>query len=588
MPLDGVTLNSVVQELATSVVGGRVDKVQQPEPDEIIISVRNAGQNYKILLTSNANSPRVHLTEKSKANPITAPNFCMVLRKHLGGGRIKAINQPAFERIVEIYVESPNDMGDLQTKCLLIEIMGKHSNIILLDSTKKIMDSIRHITHQRSSVREVLPGVQYSSPPSNGKISPVPFDKDYFDGLFAQNKPVQNLLYQSYNGISPILASEISIQAGIAPETYTETINETQKNQLAATITNLYNNVATGNFNYTIYTLPANKRDFHATALSIYAQQPQTTHQRASQMLEEYYTSEDKRMRITQKTAALKKSVQNQLDRCNRKQHQLTTELQQTAAKEQQRLYGELLTAYMHTVPHGADSVVVANFYSEDNSTIKIPLKTNLSPAENAQAYFNRYNKAKRANIALQEQIAANTANINYLESVLTAIANIEFDPIAQRLEEADIQQIRTELAEQGFIKKAPQSKKAKQTPAAQPLKYTTPNGHTIYIGKNNTQNDEVTFKIAAPTDIWLHIKDLPGSHVVIKLAKNLEEPLEEDLTLAASLAAYHSKAKNETTAAVDYCPRKNVRKPKGAKPGFVIYNSYNTVYVKPQNLPAG
>ncbi|MCL1987456.1 MAG: NFACT family protein [Firmicutes bacterium] len=593
MPLDGVTLSSVVRELSESLVGGRVDKVQQPEADELILSVRSKGQNYKLLLTANANSPRLHLTETTKVNPNLAPMFCMLLRKHLGGGRIKNIVQPDFERIVELHIESPNEMGDLQVKCLVVEIMGKHSNIILVDSEKKILDSIRHVSRERSSVREVLPGKIYDKPPLSGKVPPVPVDSGYFLSLFSPGKQLQNLIYQSFNGISPILASEICIRAGVAPETFAETLTEQDKHKIIETFLKLYNDIDNGNFSYNIYDISAKKRDFSAVNLSVYLQLGELykTYESPSKMLEDFYITQDSRFRIAQKTADLKKLVQNHLERCVRKSENYNADLCETQNKEQQRHFGELLTAYIHTVPKGADRVKIADFYN-NNAEVEIPLNPTLTPAENAQKFFKSYNKSKRTFAALQGQITSNNADIAYLDSVLSAIASATT--------EEDIAEIRTELAEQGFIKrvknlkgsnlkgsngaKNPNSSNGRKNKKSvikksKPLKYCSSDGFYIYVGKNNLQNDELTLKFANSTDIWLHTKEIAGSHVIIKGEDVPERTIKE----AANLAAYHSKARMSSQVPVDFCPRKNVRKPKGAKPGFVIYDFYNTVYVTPQ-----
>ena len=569
MPLDGITLNSVVQELSNTVVGGRVDKTTQPERDEIIIAIRSRGQNHKLLFTASANSPRVHLTQMSKASPPQAFMFCMLLRKHLTGGRIVKIIQPDFDRIVEMHVESLNEMGDLSVKRLIIEIMGKHSNIMLVSAEGTIMGAIRHVTRELSSVREILPGRGYERPPSQGKRPPVPIDENYFYSIFlAQGKRVQQVIYQSYNGISPIMGSEICLRAGVPPDTFCETVTEEKQKRILSAFTGLYEDVCAGRFEYHIYEGP--KRDFSATFLSLYPEKSEPFDS-PSKMIELYYTRQDVHYRLAQKTQDLRKLVQNHLERCRRKEQAHQLDMQATEGREKLKKYGELITAYIYAVPSKADRAMVPDFYS-DGAEIEIPLDPTLSPAENAQRYFKKYNKAKRAAAALQEQMAANAEDLAYLDSVLTAIENAA--------DESDITEIRTELAEVGFLKKRPQQGKKSGNKKSSPLRYRSTDGFDIYVGKNNTQNDLLTLRFAAPSDIWLHTKEIAGSHVIIRGGGR--EISDQAILEGAMLAAYHSKGRQGSQVPVDFCPRKNVRKPKGAKPGFVIYDFYNTVYVTP------
>lgn len=610
MPLDGITLRSTVHELSETLEGGRVDKIQQPEPDEIVIAIRSKGHNHKLLLTANANSPRIHFTNLTKPNPDQAPMFCMLLRKHLGGGRIIKIIQPDYERIVELYIESPNEMGDLSTKCLIIEIMGKHSNIMLVDAHLTIMDSIRHISRELSSVREILPGRPYIRPPSQGKVSPVlsptPYSnegseikniadddsKKYFLSLFDKpenaGKRAQQIIYQSYNGISPVIGSEICLRADIPPETFPEVISKPLRERLLHTFIGLYTEIEECQFDCRIYEGEKNgeKRDFSAIPLNIYASMTKSdTFASPSEMLETFYQGQDKIYRLKQKTSDLKKLVQNHLDRCLRKDEIHQVNLQETQNKEEWRKFGELITAYIHEIPKGADRAQVPDYYNEDTNMkmTEIPLDPALTPAENAQRYFKNYNKAKRRHQALEEQMTVNATDIAYLDSVLAAIGTVA--------DEADIAEIRAELADQGFLKKGQGilkgSQKGKKGQAkqrqvkAKPLHYRSSEGYDIYVGKNNTQNDELTLRFAQSNDIWLHTKDIAGSHVIIQAnGKNIPD---QTIIEGAMLAAYHSKAQQSSQVPVDYVARKHVRKPKGAKPGFVIYDYHNTIYVTPE-----
>jgi len=591
MPLDGITLSSVVQEMSGKIVGGRVDKIQQPEPDEIIMTIRSRGQNHRLLFTANASAPRVNFTAITKLNPDQAPMFCMLLRKHLGGGRILSVTQPDFERIVELHVESPNEMGDLSVKCLLIEIMGKHSNIILMDAAKVIMDSAKHISRAASSVREVLPGRQYTRPPSQGKTSPAAgdtVDKPHFMGLFGDGEKVglriQQLLYQSYNGISPIMASELCERANIAPDIFPGESTEAERERLFEAFVNLYADVEKAAFDCRIYQ-NAGKGDFSAVPMTLYATwETSAPFDSPSEMLESFYSQRDTAYRLSQKTADLRKLVASHIERCVKKQNLHEKTLKDIGERDILRKYGELITAYIYAIPPGADSFRTQDFYSEnaESTEIIIPLDPTLSATENAQAYFKRYNKEKRTYTALQEQKEANAAELAYLDSVMTSIETVT--------EEMDIAEIRSELAEQGFLKRKYLLQKSKgknvtkgqkgQNKKSKPLHYRSTEGFDMYVGKNNTQNDELTLRFARPNDIWLHTKEIAGSHVIIRA--DGKAPPETTIMEAANLAAYHSKGRHSSQVPVDYVQKRHVRKPNGAKPGFVIYDSHKTVYVTP------
>ncbi|MCL1998270.1 MAG: NFACT family protein [Turicibacter sp.] len=573
MPLDGVMLSGVRWEISDSLVGGRVDKIYQPDKNKIVINSRCKGKNYKLLLAVEANSPRVHLTNLSYENPLQAPMFCMLLRKHLSGGRVVEILQPDFERIIEISVESPNEMGDLSVKRLIVEIMGKHSNIILVDGNGTIMDSIRHVPRELSSVREILPGREYVRPPSQNKVPPLPIDENYFFGLLAgtANAALQNLLYQSYNGISPVLGSELCLRAEISPDTFVGMLNFEQKRRIFETFAALYDEVSKGAFSYAIYELDGGKRDFSALPLELYAKFEKIVFESPSQMLEEHYKNQDLHYRMKQKTADLLKVVGNHMERCKRKALTHEETLRKAKDRDKLRHKGELLTAYIHNVPPRADRVILPDFYSDEE--VEIALNPEATPAENAQQYFKRYNKAKRAYAAAEEQKAINAENIAYLDSVLASIGVAANDE--------DIAEIRAELAEQGFLKRV-QKNKLKNIRKSKPLHYLSSDGFDIFVGKNNTQNDILTMKTARPTDIWLHTKDIAGSHVIIQSAG--KEVPHSTILEGAKLAAYHSKGRMSNQVPVDYCPRKQVKKPNGAKPGFVIYDFYRTVYVTPED----
>ena len=583
MPLDGTAIAGIIGELSTAVEGGRVDKISQPEPDEIILNLRGRGTNHKLLITANASAPRLNFTSLSKTSPLQAPMFCMVLRKHISGGRIVGIKQPDFERIVEIDIDAMDEMGDRSVKTLLIEIMGKHSNIMLLDGNRKVLDAIKHIPPSVSSVRTILPGVTYSRPPS-GKENPLEFAAEPSKQAFDQNdkseiSKIQQAIYQRFNGISPVLAGEICARAQVHPDSYTSELSQGDFVRLHAAFTETMKTVQDGKFSFNIYYDEKGKTiDFAALPLSIYAHYHAEPHTSPSALLESFYVKRDESYRISQKTADLRKLITTHQERCRKKSAVYDKTLKEIENRDDLRIKGELITAYLYMIEKGASSFTAQNFYAESETApdaqIEIPLDPQLTPSENAQKYFKKYNKQKRTFAALQDQIKINQDDLAYLDSIFVAMDAVS--------DEADIAEIRAELAEQGFAKsKHRANAKNKKAGKAKPLRYTSSDGFDMYVGKNNTQNDELTLRFAHPMDIWLHTKEIAGSHVIIR-GEGKEIP-RKTIEEAAMLAAYHSKGRQSSQVPVDYVIRKNVKKPKGAKPGFVIYDAHKTIYVTPE-----
>ncbi|MCL2405521.1 MAG: NFACT family protein [Defluviitaleaceae bacterium] len=576
MPQDGTTINSIMQEISSNILGGRVDKITQPEPDEIVISIRGRGANHKLLLTTQSTAPRLHFTSLHKQSPMQAPMFCMVLRKHISGGRIIDIRQPDYERIIELHIEALDEMGDKSTKTLVIEIMGKHSNIMLLSPSAKVLDAIKHVPPSVSSVRAILPGVQYSRPPTGDKSNPLlANESSFYQTIFNENNKVQQALYQRYTGLSPVLASEICTRAGVAPESPTSELTQQQQQKLYEAYANVFEIVQAGEFAPHIYYDDQGKAvDLTPLPFTMYSHMHSEAYDSPSAMQEAFYAKRDAHYRTHQRTADLRKLVSTHQERCRKKAQLYDKTLADTHNRDDLRIKGELLTAYLHQVEKGAESVTLENFY-DDNNPIEIPLSTNLTPTENAQRYFKQYNKMKRTHAALAEQIQQNAEDIAYLDSVSVAMEAI--------LTEADIAEIRAELAEQGFVKRKYATKTGKKAPKVEktkPLRFTSSDGYDMYVGKNNTQNDQLTLRTAKNHDIWLHTKDIAGSHVLI--ITNGHEPPQSTILEAANLAAYYSKGRESSQVPVDYVPRRHVRKPNGAKPGFVIYDRHKTVYVTP------
>ena len=577
MALDGFTLSNIIYELKSNIIGGRVDKVYQPEKDEIILQIRNKGNAYKLLLTANASSPRLHFTTIQKENPINAPLFCMVLRKHLSSGKIIDITQPKFERIVNIQVESINELGDYSVKTLIFEIMGKHSNIILIDDKNNILESIKHISFDKSSVREVLPGRSYSLPPSQNKKNPLETNFKEFMDIIKNSMPTkaQQIIYKSYNGISPILASEICINANVDPSINTEELLDNQIEDLYKSLDKIIKLNLQEKFNpQIIYSENDTVLDFTVFDFTMFNNLEKKYFSSISELLEFFYKSKDLTYRLNQKSQDLKKLISQNIERCAKKKEIQQKTLKDIENRDNLKLYGELITSNIYAIKKGMTKVKLNNFYSENFEEVEIRLDPNLTPAENAQKYFKKYNKEKRTFIALQEQIKQNNEELLYLESVLNSVQTCS--------DEYDIKEIRAELAEQGFLKRQKNNKnnKQKSNKKSKPLHFISSDGFHIYVGKNNTQNDELTLRFAKSLDMWFHTKDIAGSHVIV-VSDGKDIP-NSTLNEAANLAAYYSKATNSSLVPVDYTLKKFIKKPNGAKPGMVIYETNKTAYITP------
>lgn len=568
MPLDGTFLRSVVDEISV-LAGGRVDKVSQPEKDEIFILVRAKGENHKLLLTANSNSPRICLTSTVKASPLQAPMFCMVLRKHLVGGRVAGVFQPNFERIAELHIESADEMGDRSVKRLIVEIMGKHSNIILVNSEGRVVEAIKHIPLSLSRQRPILPGVKYESPP--GKMNPLEFVHDFSsfcDAIKTSRETCQKAVYQNFNGISPLLSSDICIKASVEPAKYVSELTEGELQNLHRSFGCALCQVSKSVFMY--FDEKDIPLDFSAMPLSSYGGFVQRMYDSPSECLEGFYSNRDAMFRVSQKTADLRKLVTSHLERARKKSFMFEKTKEEIKDRDSLRIFGELITAYLYMVKQGDEKLVCENFY-DGYKTVEIKLDPQLSPPENAQWYFRQYGKQKRTHEAMQEQVKKNLEELEYLEGVKTFCE--------QELTEAEIGEIRVELAELGYAKRKNISKNPEKP--SKPLEIEIEGGFRAYVGKNNTQNDFLTMKFAKPGDIWLHTKDIPGSHVI--LVTGGREAPQEVLLHAAQIAAYYSKARNGSNVPVDYVARKHVKKPKGAKPGYVIYDFHKTLYVTPK-----
>ncbi len=576
MALDGITISSITAELNQKLIGGRIDKIYQPLSDEIIFTVRSIGENYKVLISANSSHPRMHITQIQKDNPMTPPMFCMVMRKYIAGGKITKIYQPDFERIIILEVESMNELGDITAKKLILEMMGKHSNFIVTDENNKILDAIKRVSHDKSSVREVLPGKEYTAPPSQNKANPLSCTKEHLLEQL-QKQPgakVQEVLYKSYTGISPIFASEICFRAGIAPSYFCEQLTEQEKETIFTVFCDVLAQIKQQQLCYSIY-YEADKNkllDFSVLDMKQFAAFPKQEYQSISVLLEQFYAEKDNLYHVRQKSHDMRRILVSNIERCvKKKEIQKKTE-KDVAAKDSWKIKGELLTANIYAIPKGITTFRTVNFYDTELKEIEIAIDPTKTPAENAQKYFSKYNKAKRTLAALAIQKKQNEEELAYLESILNALEAAK--------EEADLDEIRMELAEQGYMKRKT-AKKNRVQKKAKPLHYISSDGFDIYVGKSNLQNDALTLHFAESHDIWLHTKEIPGSHVIIKT--NGASVPDTTLLEAANLSAYFSKSQNSSQVPVDYTLRKYVKKPNGAKPGMVIYEKNKTIYITPE-----
>lgn len=573
MALDGITISNIVNELKEKLLGGRIDKVYQPEKDEIILPIKSLGKTYKLMLSANSSNPRLHFINVFKENPMQAPLFCMVLRKHINGGKIINITQPDFERIINIHISSLNELGDVSTKILVIEIMGKHSNIMLLNDQDIVLDSIKHISFDKSAVRQILPGKKYVFPPNQNKLNPLNITYDDFKLLILDNEDkIQSVIYKSFSGISPIIAKEVCFRSEISENIITKNLNDIEINTIYKNFNDIMDFVKTNSFtNEVIYDDKNKIFDFSSIPMLLFKDSKKEIFEDISNLLEFFYSKRDLGVRINQKTLDLKKFIQTNIDRCLKKKVLQTKTLKDIENRDKLKILGELITANIYSIEKGSKEFTTQNYYDENLRDISIKLDENLTPIENAQKYFKKYNKEKRTFIALQDQIKQNDLDLKYLETVMSSLS---FSP-----DENDINEIRDELYEQGFLKKR-KLKKGEKPKKSKPFHYISSDGFHIYVGKNNKQNDELTLKFATGNDLWLHTKDIPGSHIIIK-TENKDVP-DKTLNEACNLAAYYSQSREGSNVPVDCVLKKYVKKPSGAKPGMVIFTNNKTYYITP------
>lgn len=576
MAFDGIVIANLVHELNETLSGSRINKIAQPEKDELLFTIKKDRGQIRLLISSSASLPLIYITEHNKQSPMTAPNFCMLLRKHLNSAKIVRVTQPGLERILQFEIEHLNELGDVCTKYLIAEIMGKHSNIIFCDENYKIIDSIKHISGLVSSVREVLPGRDYFIPKTQEKEEPLTITEDSFKKLITSKPlPLAKAIYTSLTGISPLIANEICCRSSIDGEMSSAALSPLEITHLYHTFSLLMEDVRTFHFTPNIVYKGQEPAEFSSLLLSSYSSMRTETYSSISTVLEEYYAMKNVVTRIRQKSSELRRVTATAIDRTRKKYDLQRKQLKDTEKRDKYKVYGELITTYGYQLLPGSKSLTCENYYT--NEEITIPLDETLTPLENAKKYFDRYGKLKRTFEALSIQTKESQDELSHLESISSAL------DIA--LEEQDLAQIKNELADYGYIKKhGPYKKENKQKKiTSQPFHYISSDGFHMYVGKNNFQNDELTFKLASGGDWWFHAKGMAGSHVIVKTEGLNESELPDRLfEEAGQLAGYYSKGRELDKVDIDYIQKKHVKKPNGGKPGFVIYHTNYSLTIKP------
>ena len=560
MAFDGITVACMAHELNKNLAGGRISKIAQPETDELLLTIKSQAGNFRLLLSASASLPLVYLTASNKPSPLTAPNFCMLLRKHISGGRIVSVTQPSLERVLRFEIEHLDEMGDLCRKYLVVEIMGKYSNIIFCSDQDQIIDSIKHVSAQISSVREVLPGRPYFIPETQEKEDPLTVSEGAFvSAVCSKSAKLSKALYTSLTGISPVAAEEIVSRASLDSDRAANSYEPEELIHLYRTFRRYLEPLTEGAYEPSIYYDGKTPVEFSCLPLSIYDNCRREVYPTISEVLETYYAEKNALTRIRQKSTDLRRIVQTALERNVKKYDLQAKQLKDTEKREKYRVYGELINTYGYNVKPGSKSFQALNYYTGEEITI--PLDPQIPVQDNAKKYFDKYGKLKRTCEAVTTLLKETGDEIEHLKSIQTSL------DIA--LQEEDLAQIREELVQSGYIHKRPSgNKKVKIT--SRPFHYISSDGFDMYVGKNNLQNDELTFQFAQGGDWWFHAKGAPGSHVIVQT--NGQELPDRTYEEAARLAAYYSSNRNAEKVEIDYIEKKHVKKPNGAKPGFVVY----------------
>ncbi|MCF0146365.1 MAG: fibronectin/fibrinogen-binding protein, partial [Eubacterium sp.] len=511
-----------------------------------------------------------YMTEQNRKAPLTAPNFCMLLRKYIGGGHLLSVSQPGLERVIELEIERRDEMGDLRRWKLIAEIMGKHSNLILVNEENRIVDAIKHIPSSVSSVREVLPGREWFIPNTAGKSDPLSAAPELLaDRITESGKPLYKAIYSSLTGFSPSMAEEVCFRASLDGARQASSFSGTEKYRLQEALHSVMGTVKQKDFHPCMILQSKMPLEFSAVKMKIYEDHPVLPYDSPSVLTEAFFREKERQTRIRQKSADLRHIVQTALERQVRTLSLQEKQMKDTEKKDICRLYGELLYTWGYSIPAGEKQAELDNYH--DGTRITVPLDPQLSAASNAEKYYARYTKLKRTAEALHVRMNETRTALSYLETVLQSLESAS--------DEGDLSQIRQELIDSGYIRKTKQNQK-KRIPSGEPLHFRSSDGFEIWVGKNNYQNEEVSFRIASGEDWWFHAKKIPGSHVILKSAGR--EVPDRAFEEAASLAAYYSKGKLAPKVEIDYTLRKNLRKPSGAQPGFVVYYTNYSMMAEP------
>lgn len=572
MALDGAFLYAVKKEIEM-LKGARIDRIHQPSKEEIIISFRAKSGNYKLLMSASANSARVHITNSNTENPKAPPMFCMLLRKHLGGGKLKDIRQDGLERILYFDFEAMNEIGDMVTVTVACEIMGRYSNIILINSEGRVIDSVKRVDAEMSRERPILPGIRYETPPRVQRISILnPDENEIRSGILnLSGSDASKSLVRTFEGLSPIFARECIYYASGGRDICTDDINDDIADRAVFYLKNAGQNLMIGNNCYNIVMdKDKNLKDFSFVRINQYGTEMITREcLSACDTLDRFYSERDAVSRMKQRSYDLLKFLANTSDRITRKLSMQREELKECADRDKLKILGDLINANIYKLNRGMESAELEN-YNDENKVVTVKLNPRLTPSQNAQSYYSEYRKSATAEKKLIELIEDGENELKYIDSV--------FDTLTRSVTEDEVTALRYELAEQGYIKSSRlKTKMPKEQP---PLKYISSDGYTILVGRNNKQNDKLTLKTAEKTDMWLHTQNITGSHVIIQA--NGENPPDKTIEEAAILAAYNSKARNSSKVPVDYTFVKFVKKPIGSKPGMVIFTNNKTIYVSP------
>lgn len=570
MALDGIFLSSLVYELKNKILNSKIDKINQPEKDEIILTIRKDRKNLKLLISSSSKFPRIHFTEISKPNPLKAPMFTMVLRKYLVGGIITDIEQLDGDRIVKLSIENTDELGFFSKYTLIVEIMGRHSNITLIrDRDNKIMEAIKHIYSDVNSFRSVYPGTSYIYPPKSLRVNPFSIDEDLYNDIVSNISEIcdESIFSKIFTGVSKPLSKDIYLS-----------LLENNINITKESILNYFKNFILKlpeDYSYKIYKSNEAYKDFHSIDLKyLYTDSNYKELESPSLLLEEFYFTKDKQDRLVNRAFDLFKLLNNNIDRCKNKEYKLNSVLEDCSKKDEFKFKGDLLTSYIYMIKKGQNEITLQNFYSENTDEyITIPLDENKGPSENVQYFYKKYNKLKKSEEGAYEQLEKNEEELKYLNSVITNIENCD--------SYEDIDSIKKELIETGYLRFKNTGGKPKKEKENKPLKFTTSSGIDIYVGKNNIQNDYLSLKFANKNHYWFHAKDIPGSHVIL----TTNSPTLRDIEEAAIIASYYSKGKNSSKVNIDYTLVKNLKKPSQSKPGMVIYHTNSSLIVKPSEF---